>query len=258
MGLPTRAGYHVSWADESADVHACASSGSPVVTQLVTHVARVSRQGQADYGYSAYMSAINCPFCGAFVDFKPVWETRNFPPATGMANSSDRKLAAQKCSNDLCQMIVMTAQFGNQIVRTWPDQVGGKSFPDVPDHIAEAADEAYRCYSIGAFRASTLLARSVVEATAKAKGITQGNLMNKIEEMFSQGHIREFVRDGAHEVRYLGNDMAHGDFVDPVAPEEAELALALVDEVLDEIFQAPARVAKARAARLQKKQEGTT
>ncbi len=42
--------------------------------------------------------------------------------------------------------------------------------------------------------------------------------------------MREFVKDGAHEVRYLGNDVAHGDFVDPVEIEEA--GLSLMDEVL--------------------------
>ncbi len=141
---------------------------------------------------------------------------------------------------------------GAAIMEIWPKTVGGKSFPDVPEHIAEAANEAYRCYSIQAYRAAALLARSVIEATAKEKGVTQGTLMKKIDAMHSQGLIREFVRDGAHEVRYLGNDMAHGDFVAPVAEEEAELALSLMDEVLDEIFQAPARVAAARARRLQK------
>jgi hypothetical protein len=38
------------------------------------------------------------------------------------------------------------------------------------------------------------------------------------------------VRDGAHEVRHLGNEMAHGDFVEPVDGEDAELVLQLMDE----------------------------
>jgi hypothetical protein len=140
------------------------------------------------------------------------------------------------------------------IMQMWPEKVGGKSFPDVPQHIGDAADEAYRCYSIHAYRASTLLARSVIEATAKDVGVMNGQLFNKIEELHNQGHIREFVRDGAHEVRHLGNDMAHGDFVDPIDEEDAELVLSLMDEVLQEIFQAPARVNAARARRLARSQ----
>jgi hypothetical protein len=57
------------------------------------------------------------------------------------------------------------------------------------------------------------------------------------------------VRDGAHEVRAFGNDMAHGDFIQHVTSEEADLVLAFMDEVLVEVYQSPARVARAQAAR---------
>lgn len=124
-----------------------------------------------------------------------------------------------------------------------------KDFPDVPEHIVEAASEAYKCHSISAFRAATQLARSVVEATAKDKGITRGQLVVKIDELFNRGLIREYVRDGAHEIRHLGNEMAHGDFVSPVTSEETDLVLTLMSEILDEVYQSPARVAQARAAR---------
>ena len=43
--------------------------------------------------------------------------------------------------------------------------------------------------------------------------------------------------------------MAHGDFIQSVTPEEADLVLALMDEVLVEVYQSPARVAIATAAR---------
>ena len=71
----------------------------------------------------------------------------------------------------------------------------GKDFPGVPQHIAEAASEAYKCRSISAFRASVLLARSVIEATAKDKRIAHGNLSAKIDELFDQRFIRKHIRD---------------------------------------------------------------
>ena len=127
--------------------------------------------------------------------------------------------------------------------------VVGKEFPDVPQHIAEAASEAYKCRSISAFRAAALLARSVIEAIAKDKGVIQGNLMSKIDELFNQRFIREHIRDGAHEVRFLGDEMAHGDFISSITDEERELALILMSEIIEEVYQSPARVARARAAR---------
>lgn len=145
---------------------------------------------------------------------------------------------------------------GYEHVAWFPSQGEGRDFPDVPKHVAEAASEAYQCQSINAHRGAVALARSVVEATAKEKGITQGRLVQKIDEMYAQGLIREHIKDGAHEVRHLGNDVAHGDFVDPVFREEADLVLTLMNEVLDDVFGSPARVAKAREAREARKQGG--
>jgi len=127
------------------------------------------------------------------------------------------------------------------------------SFPDVPPQIAAAATEAYRCRTVAnANRAAILLARSVIEATAKDKGIASGSLIHKIDQMHDDRLVRPDVRDGAHEVRHLGNDMAHGDFVDYVSPEDADLVLALMQEVLVEVYQSPARVARAQADRQEK------
>lgn len=99
-----------------------------------------------------------------------------------------------------------------------------------------------------------MLARAVIEATAKEKGITEGALFKKIEALQAASHIRPHIREGAHKVRLLGNDMAHGDFVEEVDAADAELVLALMDEVLSEVFQSPAKVAKARQVREGKKQ----
>ena len=137
--------------------------------------------------------------------------------------------------------------------------VGGedREFEDVPPHIASAASEAYRCHSVGAFRATCSIARAVIEATAKDKGITNGQVFNKIEEMQKQNLIRPHIKDAAHEVRHLGNSVAHGDFIDLVQPEEAAEVLGLMEEVLIEVYQSPAKIAKRQAARLAKKAAAT-
>jgi hypothetical protein len=137
---------------------------------------------------------------------------------------------------------------------TWWPQVGvSRPFEDVPEHIADAASEAHRCYSIQAYRGATALARAVIEASAKAKGITKGTLYSKIEELEKQNHVRPHIKEAAHEVRHLGNDVAHGDFVDPIESEEAEETLALMAEVLQEVFQSPARIERAKQKRIARK-----
>lgn len=126
-----------------------------------------------------------------------------------------------------------------------------KTFPDVPAEIAQAASEAHRCMQVSG-RAAVLMARSVIEATAKDKGVTRGSLIEKIDAL---GHlVRPHVRDGAHEIRLLGNDMAHGDFAQDVSREDANLVLTLMNEVLDDVYQSPARVQQAQQAREARKQ----
>lgn len=132
----------------------------------------------------------------------------------------------------------------------WYPRLGDvREFPDVPQHIAAAAGEATACLSIGAFRAVAMLARAIVEATAKAKGVTTGNLYEKIDKLADEGHLRATVQDAAHEVRHFGNTAAHGDDVEPATREEAEEIMELVLEILNDAFQSPARIARRRAAR---------
>ncbi|MGK5674085.1 DUF4145 domain-containing protein [Micromonospora sp. URMC 106] len=188
-----------------------------------------------------------CPHCSAYSLFKIVWsdEVR----LGGYMSAKVKHVSALVCAACSLPISGVLDEARSTIERTWPETVGGKSFPDVPAQIAEAADEAHRCFSIKAHRAAVLLARSVIEATAKEKGITKGTLLAKIDELHKQSFIREHIRDGAHEVRHLGNDMAHGDFVESVDSGDVELVLTLMGEVLEEVFQSPARVERARQKR---------
>jgi uncharacterized protein DUF4145 len=81
----------------------------------------------------------------------------------------------------------------------------------VPAEIASAASEANSCMTVGAFRGAVLLARSVIEATARDKGMTGRDVVTKIDATDPGGRLRR-----AHEIRYLANNAAHRDFADPV------------------------------------------
>ncbi|WP_260639823.1 DUF4145 domain-containing protein [Streptomyces angustmyceticus] len=136
----------------------------------------------------------------------------------------------------------------------FPQHVEGRDFGDVPEPIASVASEACRCASIGAYRGAVALARAVVEATAKAKGITVNGIASKINELHARGLIREHVKDAAHEVRFGGNEIAHGDLAqESLDKDEAEEILLLMSEILQEVFQSPARVQRQRQKRLDRK-----
>ncbi|MGN0095949.1 MAG: DUF4145 domain-containing protein [Corynebacterium sp.] len=139
----------------------------------------------------------------------------------------------------------------------WSPPVGHqKTFPEVPEAIAEAATEAWTCHVTCAYRAATMLARAVVESAAKANGVERGTLQAKIDMMADKGLIRPAVAEQAHEIRHLGNSTAHGDLDDEVTLEDSDEVLYFMEQVLNEVFQAPARTkrfADRRAARRQAK-----
>lgn len=124
----------------------------------------------------------------------------------------------------------------------------------MPSPIDAAASEAWACSSIGQYRASVLMARAVVEATAKDQGVTSGNLMAKIDKLYDDEVIGKGVKEAAHEIRFMGNDMAHGDFVTDIGEDECADVLLFLEEFLNEVYERPARLTAFRAQRLARKQ----
>ncbi len=162
---------------------------------------------------------------------------------------------AHRC--DHCgKLLIRYGYMDGEEPEQWLPRAGGhKDFPDVPVEIASLAMEAHDCLSVNAGRGAVILARAVIEATAKDKGITNGNLYAKIGQLHTSGLIREHIKEAAHEVRMGGNDVAHGDILSgPFSYEETAEILTLMDEVLLEVYQSPARVERARQQRLNRQQ----
>lgn len=198
------------------------------------------------------MPSAICPFCKNLANFTAVWTERQVPRHLSVPGADIT--AAYRCPNEACGMIIAGVQSGIGLVDHWPRSVGGKAFPDVPEHIAATADEAHQCMSIGALRGAVALARAVVEATAKQQGVTKGNLMEKIDALAEQGVVSDAMRDAAHEIRFAGNEVAHGDLAEqPLDDEDAAEVLALMDAILLRVFQEPEQVARVRARREERK-----
>lgn len=126
-------------------------------------------------------------------------------------------------------------------------------YPDVPPHIAYAAREAWKAYALDAFIATCAVARSVIEAAAKHKKVTIRGIEAKIDELAAQQLIWGDLLDSAHIVRQFGNDAAHGDISQPPTQQEAQDVLAIVDELLHQLFTSPARSERLRQDRAERR-----
>lgn len=199
------------------------------------------------------MSSFVCPHCQSMSSF-----TASVTHSGGSAPSGYSH-AYLKCQNFECQRNIgglVNGHDGQSLYDWWPKHVGGKDFPDVPEHIASTADEAHQCLSIGAHRGAIALARAVVEATAKDHGVIEGVLDKKIDELAKQGVISEAMKDAAHEIRFAGNEVAHADLAEePINEEDAQEVLQLMDAILTRVYQEPAQVERVRTRRQERRGE---
>ena len=133
----------------------------------------------------------------------------------------------------------------------------GREFADVPTNIAGAASEAYTCQSVGAYRAAALLARSVIESTCKDKDITEGALKQKIDGLEESRLINPTLAGLSHEVRLMGNEIAHGDLDATIDAEDCDDLLEFMSALLEEIYQRPTSLERRQELNRQRKAERT-
>jgi hypothetical protein len=193
------------------------------------------------------MPALTCPHCGVYARFTKEWERKSDPEDTLVEH-----VACLTC--DYCRRPIVADIGIYGIAEFWPKTIRGKDFPDVPDALAEAAGQAYMCLSAGSPMGAVVVARAVIEAVAKDHGISGGDLKAKIDRLYDDGHITATMRDAATEIRFAGNEAAHGDLLAEVveerpAIEDAGEIVALMDSILERLYQEPARIAKIRRRR---------
>lgn len=139
-----------------------------------------------------------------------------------------------------------------------PPPIRRPEYPDVPQHIAGAAREAWVCHAHEAHIAACAVARSVIEASAKKFDITVKGIEPKIDALAEKRLIWGDLTDSAHVVRQFGNDAAHGDIVQPVTESEARDVLDIMDELLHQLFSTPARSKRLKASRQDRRETNPT
>lgn len=135
-----------------------------------------------------------------------------------------------------------------------PDN-GGPAIANLPDPVEAASTEAFKCFKSGLHKAAILMARTTIEATAKAHGIDTGTLASKIQKMHEQHLILVSTKTAADAIRDFGNDMAHGDLAVDVSWSDARDCIQLMELILREVFELPhlAGQLEARAAKRKRK-----
>lgn len=143
--------------------------------------------------------------------FSYLSRTGNFAVPFRCNNCKDLNIAHVGISGFEAREAFEHIREGGGAFEWYPKRLSAPDLSVLPEHIRAAAEEAHVARSVDLYRASILMARAVIEAICKDQGITGGNLDKKIDGLVEKEKILPRTRDGAHEVRLLGNKVAHGD-----------------------------------------------
>ncbi len=117
--------------------------------------------------------------------------------------------------------------------------------PAIPKEIGDDFNEANRCFSVEAKKATVTMCRRVLQNTCVSKGASPNtDLVEQIDELESKRTINPSMKDVAHTIRKIGNWGAHpqDDPLKDVTLDDASEILKFTSEFLDEVFVRPARL----------------
>lgn len=132
----------------------------------------------------------------------------------------------------------------------YPDRAPRILSPEAPESVASLFREASLAENAGALRGAAGLYRAAAEALVKDQGITEGNLMNKIETLATKGVDKDVVA-GLHEARILGNWSLHEGL--EFASDEVGDVAELLSDVVHELYVIPAQRQALKDARGQRR-----
>jgi hypothetical protein len=146
-----------------------------------------------------------------------------------------------------CDEPVLSLNAGEAI---YPNPLPSPTDHRIPKDIGDDLTESKFCFSIGAFRASAVMARRSMQSACIDKGAKKKNLVDQVDELKNNGVITNDLKEWADVVRWVGNDAAHPN-KDIVEKDDAKDILELAEQFLHVIYVAPA-IAKERRTKRNK------
>lgn len=124
--------------------------------------------------------------------------------------------------------------FPSNNVQLFPD-IENVALKNAPEIVTNPYKEAFKCYRVQAYEASTIMCRKSIEAICKDKGETKGNLADKLKNLKEKKLLEDTFFNWANELRLIGNDGAHShDLI--VTKQDAKDALDFLDSLISYLY----------------------
>jgi hypothetical protein len=153
------------------------------------------------------------------------------------------------CPNVKCFGLVFAIQRGGELVELVPPQLLDFNLENLPPLCQTTLKEAVACHGAGAYRASAMLVRRLLEEICELNGAEGNTLHTRLSELRKLIILPESLFEAMNEPKALGNDAAHVEAkaYDSIGREEAEDSIELAKEILKALYQLKGLVARFQA-----------
>jgi hypothetical protein len=203
-----------------------------------------------------------CAWCGRDVAFQVVFGSWAREDVPGLAPGTSELHEVRRCPRAECYRSTYRVGVGTlvpdsagaywdfqDVLHEWPPPGSRQPHQSVPKPIADDWVEAHLCHGIGAYKAAAAMARRAAQGICIEKNAKPGKLVAQIKELVQAGHLHQQLGEWADQVRLFGNTGAHpgDDGLAGVSKQDAEDALAFLDQLLEWTYVAPWKLQQSRA-----------
>ncbi len=153
------------------------------------------------------------------------------------------------CPNGQCHGIVFFVVVGGEVKKTFPPEQIDFEVDGIPPHLVKTLEESIHCHSIGAYKASAIMVRRLLEEICDENGAEGKYLHDRLVSLKSRVILPDVLFDAMTELQALGNDAAHVEAkaYDEIGKDEAEDSIALAKEILKALYQLQSLVGRLQA-----------
>jgi hypothetical protein len=150
-------------------------------------------------------------------------------------------------SEDFRRAVYTNRSLHDYYVLPWPLEIGDGS-ENWPAAVRRMWKQAHNALAGSNYDSAAIMARSALQAVTRHQKAVGANLYQEIEDLASKGVLPPVIKEWSHEVRELGNPVAHPEVSDdadddhPTDPKDAADILEFMDYLLKYIYDIPAQV----------------
>lgn len=198
---------------------------------------------------------LRCPHCqrlGSFSPFPNVADLQ-WPELENKVTVAAHTVGIRYCPNSECRGVVFFVRRslpgGRSHTHSFPPELKQFDAEGLPPAVLSALEEAIKCHAAGCYRAAALMVRRALEDMCEDQQAQGGNLAERINSLRNKIVISENLIQGAHELRFLGNDAAHIESLHfrSVGSEEADIGIDVAKQLLHSIYQTETLVRRLKA-----------